>query len=47
MTDQKLIDRAPATYSDLGAIYINCSLKKSDRTSNTQGLMDKSIEILE
>ncbi|MFI4881243.1 MAG: flavodoxin family protein [Phycisphaerales bacterium JB064] len=47
MTDQKLIDRAPATYSDLRAIYINCSLKKSDRTSHTQGLMDKSIDILE
>ena len=33
-------------FSDLRALYINCTLKKSPEISNTQGLMDKSIAIM-
>ena len=33
-------------YSDLKAMYINCTLKRSPEVSNTQGLMDKSIAIM-
>jgi len=33
-------------YSDLSALFINCTLKRSPATSNTQGLMDVSIELM-
>ncbi len=42
----QLCDTAPADYSDLKALFINCSLKKSPEMSHTQGLMDISIEIM-
>lgn len=29
-------------YSDLRALFINCTLKRSPEVSNTQGLMDVS-----
>ncbi|MEQ9096359.1 flavodoxin [Leptolyngbya valderiana BDU 20041] len=45
--DAKLIDRAPAKYDDLRAVFINCTLKRSPNTSHTQGLMDKSIRLME
>jgi multimeric flavodoxin WrbA len=35
-----------ADCSDLKALYINCTLKRSPDTSNTQGLMDKSIAVM-
>jgi multimeric flavodoxin WrbA len=34
-------------FSDLRAVFINCTLKRSPATSNTQGLADRSIAILE
>lgn len=34
-------------YHDLHAAYINCTLKPSPGRSHTQGLMDKSIELME
>jgi multimeric flavodoxin WrbA len=34
-------------FSDLRAVYINCTLKKSPEASHTQLLMDKSIAIME
>jgi multimeric flavodoxin WrbA len=34
-------------YSDLRAVYVNCTLKRSPEVSNTQGLADKSIAIME
>ena len=34
-------------YSDLKALFINCTLKRSPEVSNTQGLADKAIAILE
>lgn len=33
-------------FSGLKALFINCTLKKSPKTSNTQGLMDLSIDIM-
>ena len=37
---------ASADLSDLRAIYINCTLKKSPELSHTQGLMDRSIALM-
>ena len=34
-------------FSDLSALFINCTLKKSPERSHTQGLMDISIDIME
>ena len=34
-------------FSDLKAIYINCTLKRSPETSNTRGLADRSMGIME
>ncbi len=34
-------------FSDLRALYVNCTLKPSPAISNTQGLMDISIAIME
>ena len=36
-----------ADYSDVSAVYINCTLKRSPERSNTRGLADRSIETLE
>ena len=33
-------------FSDLRALFVNCSLKRSPETSNTQGLIDISMEIM-
>src|SRR5204863_4952149 len=33
-------------YSDLRAFFINCTLKRSPELSNTQGLIDISMEIM-
>ena len=33
-------------YSDLRAMFINCTLKRSPKVSNTQGLMDVSINLM-
>lgn len=34
------------SFDDLKAVYINCTLKKSPEVSNTQGLMDTSIQLM-
>jgi multimeric flavodoxin WrbA len=34
-------------FSDLRAIYVNCTLKRSPEVSNTQGLADRSIAVME
>jgi multimeric flavodoxin WrbA len=44
---QRLCDDAPADYSDLRALYVNCTLKPSPQQSHTQGLADRSIAIME
>ena len=33
-------------FSDLRAVYLNCTLKRSPEVSNTQGLIDKSVAIM-
>lgn len=35
-----------ATYDDLSALFINCTLKRSPEQSNTQGLIDVSAHIM-
>lgn len=37
---------SPTDHGDLSAVYINCMLKRSPEVSNTQGLMDRSIELI-
>ena len=41
-----LCERSKTDYSDLRAFFINCTLKRSPEVSNTQGLMDISMEIM-
>ena len=33
-------------FSQLSAVYINCTLKKSPETSHTEGLMQVSMDIM-
>lgn len=40
------LDAPPATYDDLRAVYVNCTLKRSPEVSHTQGLMDRSIDLM-
>ena len=44
---QKLSDENPYDFSDLKAVFINCTLKKSPEISHTEGLMKMSQEIME
>jgi multimeric flavodoxin WrbA len=44
---ERLCAAAPADYSDLTALYVNCTLKRSPATSHTQGLANRSIAIME
>ncbi len=44
---RELCEESQWDFSDLGALYINCTLKRSPEVSNTQGLADRSIAILE
>ena len=38
---------SPWDFSDLSAVFVNCTLKKSPAQSHTQGLADRSIAIME
>ena len=42
---QALADRAPADYSDLRALFVNCTLKRSPEVSNTDGDTASEFEI--
>jgi multimeric flavodoxin WrbA len=44
---EKLCEESPWDFSDLRAVFINCTLKRSPQISHTQGLADRSIAILE
>ena len=44
---ERLCDESPWDYSDLRALFINCTLKRSPEVSHTQGLADLSIAIME
>jgi multimeric flavodoxin WrbA len=46
-TELELCDRSSWDFSDLSALYINCTLKRSPETSNTRGLADRSIAVME
>ena len=48
LTDKQaeLCEKSETDYSDLRAFFINCTLKQSPEVSNTQGLMDISMEIM-
>jgi multimeric flavodoxin WrbA len=42
----ELCEQSHWDFSDLRALYINCSLKRSPELSHTQGLADRSMEIM-
>jgi multimeric flavodoxin WrbA len=44
---ERLCAESPYDFSDLRALYVNCTLKRSPEVSNTQGLADRSIAIME
>src|SRR3954466_9634268 len=44
---ERLCDESQWDFSDLSALYINCTLKRSPEVSHTQGLADLSIAIME
>src|SRR5438270_13885555 len=44
---EQLCDQAMWGFSDLRALYINCTLKRSPEVSNTRGLADQSIAIMQ
>jgi hypothetical protein len=44
---QQLCDENTTGFSDLTALFINCTLKKSPEPSHTQGLIDISRAIME
>lgn len=44
---EALCSNAPADYSDLTALFLNCTLKRSPERSHTQGLIDISMAIME
>lgn len=39
-------DRPPATYDDLSAVYINCTLKPSPERSHTELLGQASMDLM-
>ena len=45
--DEQLAEQSRWDFSDLRALYINCTLKRSPEVSHTQGLGDRSVAILE
>jgi multimeric flavodoxin WrbA len=42
----ELCEKNETDYSDLRAMFINCTLKRTPEVSNTQALMDRSMEIM-
>ena len=44
---QELCSTSTWHFSDLRALFVNCTLKPSPAVSNTQGLMDISVSIME
>src|ERR1700690_4306977 len=43
---EALCQQSEWDFSDLQALFINCTLKRSPEVSNTQALADRSIEIM-
>jgi multimeric flavodoxin WrbA len=44
--DEALCATSPSDFSDLRALFVNCTLKRSPHRSHTQGLADRSIAIM-
>jgi multimeric flavodoxin WrbA len=44
---QELHESSRWDFTDLRALYVNCTLKRSPERSHTQGLIDLSVEIME
>ena len=44
---ERLCEESRWDFSDLSALYVNCTLKRSPEVSHTQGLADLSIAIME
>jgi multimeric flavodoxin WrbA len=44
---RELCDTAPGDFSDLSALFLNCTLKRSGRRSHTEGLLRLPGEIME
>jgi multimeric flavodoxin WrbA len=45
--DEQMCEQSRWDFSDLRAVFVNCTLKRSPEASNTQGLADRSIAIME
>jgi multimeric flavodoxin WrbA len=43
---EQLSSQSQWDFSDLRALFVNCTLKRSPERSNTQGLADRSMEIM-
>jgi hypothetical protein len=43
---EKLCTASPYDFSDLKAVFINCTLKRSPEVSNTEGLADLAMTIM-
>ncbi len=44
---ERLCDQSPWDFSDLSAVFVNCTLKRSPERSHTEGLGDMSKAIME
>ncbi len=49
LTDRQreLCETSPFDFTDLGALFVNCTLKPSPALSHTQGLIDVPVAIME
>jgi len=43
---EQLCDSSPFDFSDLSALFVNCTLKRSPERSHTEGLAERSIGIM-
>ena len=43
----EMSESKPSDFSDLNALFLNCTLKRSPELSHTEGLVDLSREIME
>ena len=46
-THETLAEESKWDFSDLNALFINCTLKRSPAVSNTSGLADLAVAIME
>jgi hypothetical protein len=44
---RELSESSPFDFTDLRALYVNCTLKPSPQVSHTQGVIDVSVGIME